>query len=143
MIRARRGVLDTNAVVLLDRLDPETLPEVPVTTAVTIAELGVGVEVAATELERLRRFTRLTRAETDLPILAFDHTAARAFAAVAASLRRAGRKVAARTFDSMIAATAIANELPLYTCNADDFAGIDDLHLVRVPHPDAQAGGGG
>lgn len=141
MTRASRGILDTNAVVLLDRLDPEKLPEVPVTTAVTLAELGVGVEVAEDELERLRRFTRLTRAETDLPILPFDVPAARAFASVAASLRSAGRKVAARTFDAMIAATAIANELPLYTCNAADFAGIDGLRVMALPHPDTTNGG--
>lgn len=140
MTPASRGVLDTNAVVLLDRLDPEQLPEVPVTTAVTLAELGVGAAVAEDELERLRRFTRLTRAETDLPILPFDVQAARAFASVAASLRRAERKVAARTFDAMIAATAIANDLPLYTCNATDFAGIDGLRVIAVPHPDATNG---
>jgi predicted nucleic acid-binding protein len=35
----------------------------------------------------------------------------------------------------MIAATAIANDLPLFTCNADDFAGIDRLAVVAVPVP--------
>jgi predicted nucleic acid-binding protein len=34
---------------------------------------------------------------------------------VAASLRRTGRKTAARTYDAMIAAVAIANDLTLYT----------------------------
>ena len=37
----------------------------------------------------------------------------------------------------MIAAVAIANDLPLYSCNPDDFAGIDGLVVVPVPHPDA------
>ncbi len=36
----------------------------------------------------------------------------------------------------MIAAIALANELPLYTCNPDDFTGIDGLDVVSVPHPD-------
>jgi tRNA(fMet)-specific endonuclease VapC len=37
----------------------------------------------------------------------------------------------------MIAATAIAVELPLYTVNPSDFQGIDELDLRAVPHPDA------
>jgi predicted nucleic acid-binding protein len=36
----------------------------------------------------------------------------------------------------MIAATAVANELPLYTVNPTDFADIDGLDLRAVPHPD-------
>jgi tRNA(fMet)-specific endonuclease VapC len=51
-------------------------------------------------------------------------------------LRHAGRKPAARSYDAMIAATAIANGLAVYTCNPDDFAGIADLSVVAVPHPD-------
>jgi tRNA(fMet)-specific endonuclease VapC len=62
--------------------------------------------------------------------------AARAFARVAASLRSAGRKPAARAYDALIAASAIAADLPLYTCNPDGFAGIDELDLRPVPHPD-------
>ena len=54
---------------------------------------------------------------------------------VAASLRRAGRKTNARAYDAMIAATALANDLPIYTCNPDDFAGIDGLEVVPVPLP--------
>jgi len=33
----------------------------------------------------------------------------------------------------MIAATAVANDLPVYTCNPVDFDGIDDLRVVAVP----------
>ncbi len=36
----------------------------------------------------------------------------------------------------MIAAVAVAHDLPLYTCNTDDFAGIDDLCVIAVPHPE-------
>ena len=60
---------------------------------------------------------------------------ARAFGQVAASLRRAGRKTAAHAYDAMIAATALANGLPVYTCNADDFNAIDGLEVVAVPDP--------
>jgi predicted nucleic acid-binding protein len=69
--------------------------------------------------------------------LPFDGDAARAFGQVAASLRRSGRNTSARAYDVMIAAIAVANELPLYTCNPDDFAGIDGLTVIAIPHPDA------
>jgi tRNA(fMet)-specific endonuclease VapC len=62
--------------------------------------------------------------------------AARAFGRVAASLRRAGRKTNARAYDAMIAAIALANSLPVYTCNPGDFVGIDGLEVVPVPVPD-------
>jgi predicted nucleic acid-binding protein len=35
----------------------------------------------------------------------------------------------------MIAGTAMANGLPVFTCNPDDFAGIDGLEVVAVPMP--------
>jgi predicted nucleic acid-binding protein len=54
---------------------------------------------------------------------------------VAATLPRAGRKVNARAYDAMIAATALANGLPLYTCNPNDFVGIEGLEVVPVPLP--------
>lgn len=57
--------------------------------------------------------------------------AVRACGRVAASLRAAGRKVRARSYDAMIAAIAVAHDLPLYTANPADFAGIDGLD-VRV-----------
>ena len=55
---------------------------------------------------------------------------------MAASLHRAGRKASARTYDAMIAAVALVNDLPLYTCNPKDFVGIDGLSVVGIPHPD-------
>ena len=36
------------------------------------------------------------------------------------------------TRDDLLAAVAVANGLPVYTCNADDFDGIDGLHVVPV-----------
>ena len=39
----------------------------------------------------------------------------------------------ARAYDAMIAATALANGLPIYTCNPNDFAGIEGLDVVSVP----------
>lgn len=58
-----------------------------------------------------------------------------AFATVATSLRRRGRRRKARAFDTLIAATALSRGLPLYTCNPADFAGIDGLVVHTVPQP--------
>ena len=44
--------------------------------------------------------------------------------------------ISSLTWMPSIAAIAIANDLPLFTCNPDDFAGIDGLTVVEVPHPD-------
>lgn len=132
------GLLDTSTVILLPRLsDPSLLPDVPLISAITLAELTVGPLVATTETERARRLAHLQQAEADFEPLAFDAAAARAFGRVAASLRRAGRKPAARAYDALIAATSLANNLPLYTVNPEDFAGIDGLEVLALPHPDS------
>jgi predicted nucleic acid-binding protein len=131
------GVLDTSTFILLRRIaDRTTLPATPRITAITLAKLAVGPLVAATEEERGRRQQRLHNAATDFDPIPFDADAARAFALVTASLRTLGRKSSARAFDALIAATAMSRELPLHTCNARDFAGISDLDVVPVPHPD-------
>jgi hypothetical protein len=131
------GLLDTSTVILLSKLsDTAPLPEVPRISAITLAELGVGPLVATSETDRRRRQAHLQQMEADLAPIPFDAAAARAFAGVAASLRRAGRKPSARAYDALIAAIAIANDLPLYTVNPADFAGIDELVVVPVPHPD-------
>jgi predicted nucleic acid-binding protein len=129
--------LDTNTVIMLPRVtDAALLPAEPLITAVTLAELSVGPLVASTDAERAARQAHLQQAEADFDPLPFDAQAARAFGRVAASLRRSGRKVNARAYDAMIAATALANGLPVYTCNPNDFAGIEGLDVVSVPVPE-------
>jgi tRNA(fMet)-specific endonuclease VapC len=131
-----RGILDTSTVILLQRLpDAAALPDEPLITAVTLAELSVGPLVATEESERAARQARLQQAESDFDPLPFDADAARAFGRVAASLRRSGRKTAARAYDAMIAASAVAHDLPVYTCNPADFSGIDGLEVRAVPVP--------
>lgn len=130
------GVLDTNAVVLLDRLQAGDLPDQPVITAITLAELSVGPLATDEPDERQARQARLQETEAAFDPLPFDAPAARAFGRVAAALRRAGRRVQPRAFDALIAAGAIAHDLPVYTCNPRDFTGIDGLTLVAIPHPD-------
>jgi tRNA(fMet)-specific endonuclease VapC len=130
----RRGVLDTSTVIMLSRItDPSVLPAEPLITTITLAELSVGPLVATTDLERAARQAHVQQAEADFDPLPFDASAARAFGRVAAALRQAGRKPAARAYDAMIAATALANDLPVYTCNPADFAKIDGLTVVAVP----------
>jgi len=136
MARAR-GLLDTSTLLLLGRIrDTDALPEEPLISVVTLAELSVGPLVATSDRERAARQAHLQQAESDFDPLVFDVDAARRFGQVTASLRRAGRKPTARSFDAMIAATALAHDLPVHTCNPGDFAGIDDLDVVKVPHPD-------
>jgi tRNA(fMet)-specific endonuclease VapC len=132
-----RGILDTSTVIVLPQLaDASVLPAEPLITAVTLAELSVGPLVARDDRERAARQAHLQQAEADFDPLPFDAQAARAFGGVASSLRRAGRKTTARAYDAMIAATAVANDLPVYTCNPADFSGIDGLDVVAVPGPD-------
>lgn len=133
---ATRGLLDTSTVILLPQLDDASvLPSQPFISTITLAELSVGPLVAAHDEERAARQAHVQQAEADFDALPFDTAAARAFGRVAASLRRAGRKTSARAYDAMIAAVAIANGLPVYTVNPNDFTGIEDLELVAVPHP--------
>lgn len=130
--------------ILLEKLmDAKVLPAEPLITAVTLAELSVGPLVAKAESERAARQAQLQQAEADFKPLPFDADAARAFGGVAALLRRAGRKTTARTYDAMIAATAVANDLPVYTCNPNDFNGIDGLEVVAVPVPEDPSASGG
>jgi predicted nucleic acid-binding protein len=130
------GILDTSTLILLGRIeDATTLPSEPLITTITLAELSVGPLVATTDDERAARQAHLQQAEADFEPLPFDGAAARRFGQVAASLRGAGRKPAARAYDAMIAAIALANELPVHTCNPDDFRHIAGLTVVEVPHP--------
>ena len=123
--------------ILLGRItDAGALPDEAFITAVTLAELSVGPLVASSEEERAARQAHLQAAEADFDPLPFDAAAARSFGAVAASLRRAGRKPQARAFDAMIAAIAVSKELPIHTCNPRDFAGIERLDVVAIAHPD-------
>lgn len=132
-----RGILDTSTVLNLARLPDQTpLPDEPLITTVTLAELSVGPLLATDEEQRGARQAQLQAVESDFQPLPFDVAAARAFGRVAASLSRSGRKTTGRAYDAMIAAIALANELPVYTSNPSDFSGIDELKVVAVPVPE-------
>jgi len=127
-----RGLLDTSAVIDLASLDAHTLPAECAVSAITLGELSVGALVATNARERVARQAHLQQAEADFDPLPFDAACARAFGRVAASLRRSGRKTHARAYDALIAATAIAHGLPLYTRNPKDFTGIEGLTVHAV-----------
>ncbi len=129
---AAQGLLDTSAVIDLADLDPDSLPLEPLMCTITLAELSVGPLVARTVEEQAARQLLLQQVEADFEPLPFDAAAARAFGAVAASLRAAGRKPAARAYDALIASVAISQGLDLYTANPDDFVGIDALTVHTV-----------
>ena len=119
--------------------ETEELPDEMAISAVTLAELSAGPhevrpdteqDVYFEAAERARRLDVLQRAEHEFDPIVFDTDAARAYGRVTAAVIAAGRKPRRRAVDLMIAATAIAAELPLYTTNPGDFAGLD--HLVTV-----------
>jgi predicted nucleic acid-binding protein len=118
-----------------DIQDAEELPREPLITTATLAELSAGPLVTRDERERAARQALLQQAEEDFDPLPFDRASARAFGQVSASLRRSGRKTSARAYDALIAATAMANGLPVYTCNAQDFDGIEGLQVFSVALP--------
>jgi len=131
-VTSNYGLLDTSVVIDLPALNPDTLPEVSTVCAISHAELSAA-PLLTDDLEvRAARQSRLQKVEANFSPIAFDEDCARAFGKVAADLRRNGRKYQARSFDALIAATAIAYGLPLYTMNPDDFKGIDNL-VVYVP----------
>lgn len=129
----RWGLVDTSVVIDLDRLDAAELPDELAVAVITMAELAAGPHATDDPIERSRRQDRLQQAERAFTPLPFDVDAARAYGRVYASVVAAGRKVRGRrAVDLLIAATALAAGLPLYTCNPDDFAHLDGLEVVAV-----------
>lgn len=126
--RHEQGLLDTSVVIDLERIDPDSLPTASGISAVTLAELAAGPHATEDADERARRQDRLQRAEATFDPLPFDDAAARAYGRTYAAVVGAGRKArGARVVDLFIAATALANDLPVYTSNVDDFTHLEDL----------------
>jgi len=125
------GLLDTSVVIAWDDLDvAAALPDQAAISAVTLAELAAGPHLAPNKLEGARRQTRLQQVEATFEPIAFDAAAARSYGQIAAAVAEQGRTHRHRLADLLIAATAHANGLDLYTRNTDDFAGLE--HLLRV-----------
>ena len=131
--RPPQGLLDTSVVIELERLDPSKLPIEVAVSALTMAELAAEPHAASDADERGRRQDRLQRAEAAFDPLPFDGEAARAYGRIYAAVTAAGRTArGARAVDLLIAATACAASLPLYTRNGADFEGLGDLVDVVV-----------
>lgn len=126
--RRTRGLLDTSVLIGLDSVHADDLPEQLAVAAVTLAELAAGPHATTDPLERARRQERLQRAEATFDPVPFDANAARAYGRVYSAVAATGRKARGRrAVDLMIAATAVALQMPLYTRNPVDFAGLEGL----------------
>ncbi len=130
MAEPTRGLLDTSVVVDHDLVDPALLPDESAIAAVTLAELAAGPHATNDEQERARRQDRLQWAATTWDALPFDTEAARTYGRVFAATRAAGRSTRTRLADLLIASTAAANGLSLYTRNPADFAGLERIVTV-------------
>ncbi|HTY31833.1 type II toxin-antitoxin system VapC family toxin [Mycobacterium sp.] len=129
--RPSQGLIDTSVVTELDHIDAEQLPMELAISALTMAELAAGPHAAADAGERARRQDRLQRAEASFDALPFDGDSARAYGRIYAAIVATGRKARGpRAVDLLIAATAVAANLPLYTRNVDDFRGLE--HLLTI-----------
>jgi predicted nucleic acid-binding protein len=118
-------------VIDLDHIDAEQLPVELTISALTMAELTAGPHATTDAGERARRQDRLQRAEAAFDPLPFDGESARAYGPIYAAVAAAGRKARGhRAVDLLIAATALAADLPLYTRNTDDFRGLE--HLLPI-----------
>lgn len=131
-----QGLLDTNVVVRLSRIDPEQLPLEAAISTVTLAELSAGPHHTDDPNERARRLETLQRAEAEFDPIPFGVDAARIFGRMSAAVLAMGRTPRRRVADLMIAACAAAEGLPLYTSNIDDFRGLEGIvELVEVTRP--------
>ncbi len=126
------GLLDTNILILRAGIDPDELPDELMISTISTAELSVGVLTASGPQELAQRMKILQTVEAEFDPLPFDQAAAREYGQLWTAVITAGRKPRPRTADLMIACVAIANRLPLYTCNPKDFKGLDHL-LAVVP----------
>jgi predicted nucleic acid-binding protein len=127
-------LIDTSVVIDLGQIDPDNLPDELAISAVTMAELAAGPHASSDPAERARRQDRLQRAEANFDPLPVDGAVARAYGRIYATVASAGRRARGRrAFDLLIAATALAAELPLYTRNPKDFQGLSDvLEIVAL-----------
>lgn len=128
-----RGLADTSVVIDWD--DPAVaaaMPDEVAVSTITLAELAAGPHLTRDPLEKARRQARLQQAESLFDPIDFDTTSARGFGLVAAAVAAAGRSHRSRVADLLIAAVAHANNLPLYTRNPQDFAGLNALITIQV-----------
>ena len=130
MAETTSGLLDTSVVIDLDVIAPDGLPDSSSVSAITMAELSAGPHATDDPAERARRQDRLQQLESWVEPVPFDGDCARAYGRIYAAVLAAGREPRRRAADLLIAATALAAGLPLYTRNADDFGGLEQILTV-------------
>jgi toxin FitB len=122
-----RGILDTS-VLIATNVAP--IPGELAISVVSLAELQFGVLVAKDEQARGLRLSRLSAIQRRFDPLPVDDAVADSYAQLAARIVQAGRRPRGRAMDLLIAATAHAHNATVYTRNADDLAGLEDLVTV-------------
>ncbi|HEY2177753.1 MAG TPA: type II toxin-antitoxin system VapC family toxin [Caulobacteraceae bacterium] len=132
MAELTRGLLDTSVVIDHDAIDPALLPDESAIAAITLAELAAGPHATEDPDERARRQDRLQWATSTWEPLSFDGDAARLYGRMFAAARAAGQTGRSRLADLLIAATAAASGLPVYTRNPTDFDALKAI-IVVVP----------
>jgi predicted nucleic acid-binding protein len=122
-----RGILDTSVLIATD-VTP--IPGELAISIVSIAELQFGVLVAKSPEVQASRLTQLSTIQRRFDPLPVDEAVADCYSRLAAAVVRIGRQPRARTMDLLIAATALAHNAAVYTRNADDLRGLEDLIKV-------------
>jgi predicted nucleic acid-binding protein len=132
MTKPTKGLLDTSVVIDHDVIDPALLPDESAISAITLAELTAGPHATEDRNERARRQDRLQWASSTWDPLPFDAEAARVYGRMFAAARATGRSSRSRLADLLIASTAAANSLPLYTRNPVDFDALKAI--IKLVH---------
>lgn len=131
--RKPRGLLDTCVIIDLEKLSREQLPLDGKVAAISVTELMLGIHLSNDPVEHSLRVNRLISVEANFDPLPFEQRASSAFNALVGLAVAVGRNPKPRKNDLMIAATAVANGLPLYTANVDDFKGLESmLEVIEV-----------
>lgn len=121
---ALKAILDTS---LLIATDVEPLEGELAISAVSLAELHFGVLITADPAVRAERLRRLSLLQRNFDALPVDDDVATSYGQLAAAVVASGRRPRSRGMGILIAATAHAHAARLYTRNASDLAGIEDL----------------
>lgn len=121
------GLLDTSVIIDLENIDPGLLPTRIGVSAISFAELAAGPAAAHDDAERARRQDRLQRLEATFEPIPFSLEAARAYGRIYSAVLASERQPRRRFADLLIAATALAEDLPLITRNPKDFVGLEKL----------------
>jgi predicted nucleic acid-binding protein len=120
------GIFDTSVVIDLALGVELAVPDEATISVVTLCELHHGVLSAGDE-HRAGRLATLMLAERRFRALPLDARVAPHYGRMISVARRSGRRP--RTNDVLIAATAAAHGVPVYTRDRD-FVGLDGVEVV-------------